>query len=365
MFFFAAHEVDVELGDAGLAEAVEFFTVSGDGADEAEAVHNFVGDEVGVVAADFAVMVVVVLAAILDEGSERGRKFFRLVLRNQIQDMIGNERGKPADAFAGELEVVGGPDGRGGHDFDFGEVAAGFLGALANEAEAPFDEIGIGELENDAVADAARGAESFGTVAGDPDARGLAIGPGKMRGDAVEVNSFAFVESAESADKFLKSFEGGGFFAEDATGAVPAADAELHAAAGKLIQRGEEAGGNGDVADGGIGDAGAEMHFFGVGGDERQERKRLHPDDVRVEDPAVGEAGGFGLAAEREDAVNRDVGFDGDAEVHKSLTGKQVDSRQLTAHSAEKSGEKKRGKRRDAERAERRKGKAGAALCSA
>ena len=79
LFFFAGHEVDVELGDASLAEAIEFLTVGGKGTDEAEAVHDFIGDEIGVVTADFAVVVVVVVAAIFDERSEALGQLFRLV----------------------------------------------------------------------------------------------------------------------------------------------------------------------------------------------------------------------------------------------------------------------------------------------
>jgi len=141
-----------------------------------------------------------------------------------------------------------------------------------------------------------------------------------MRGDAVEVDSFSGVEIAKDSDEVLERVERGGLFAEDATRAVAAADAELHAAARGEIERGEKAGGNGDVADGGIGDAGAEFQVLRVRGHEGEEREGFFPDDVRVEDPGVGEAGGFGLAGEREDAVDGDVGFDGDGEVHGGLT---------------------------------------------
>jgi hypothetical protein len=37
---------------------------------------------------------------------------------------------------------------------------------------------------------------------------------------------------------------------------------------------------------------------------------------VRIEDPSILKAGGFRLARERDDAVDRHVGLDGDAEVH-------------------------------------------------
>ena len=56
--------------------------------------------------------------------------------------------------------------------------------------------------------------------------------------------------------------------------------------------------------------------LFGVRGHERHQRERLHPDDVGIEDPAVAEADGFGLACEAYDAVDGEVGLDRDAEFH-------------------------------------------------
>src|SRR2546429_829887 len=54
-----------------------------DRAKDAEAVNDFVADEIGVVAPDFAVMVIVVPAAILDVGSQGSRQFLRLVFRSE------------------------------------------------------------------------------------------------------------------------------------------------------------------------------------------------------------------------------------------------------------------------------------------
>jgi len=79
-FFVATHEVDVELGDANFAEAVELFAVLVDGADDAEAVDDFVADKLGIVAADFAVVEIVILAAVFDERSESRRQFLGLYL---------------------------------------------------------------------------------------------------------------------------------------------------------------------------------------------------------------------------------------------------------------------------------------------
>src|SRR6267143_1458347 len=287
-----------------------------DGPDHAEAVDDFVGDEFGVVAADFAVVEIVVLAAVFYKRGQRGGQFFGLVFGDEVHHVIGDQGGKPADVFARGFQVVGGPDGGGGHHFDFAEIAAGFLCAFADEAETPVDQIRIGELENHTVADTSGGAEGLRAVACDPDAGNFAVGPGKFRGDAIEVNRFAGVQVAEDADKFLEIFESRGFFAEHAAGTVAAADAQFHAPARGQVEGGEQAGRNGDVANSGVCDAGTQAHFFRVGGHEREERKRLLPDHVGIENPAEGKAGAFGLAGEAENAIDGDVRFNGDTEIH-------------------------------------------------
>src|SRR5882762_1418476 len=119
-----------------------------DGPDHAEAVDDFVGDEFGVVAADFAVVEIVVLAAVFYKRGQRGGQFFGLVFGDEVHHVIGDQGGKPADVFARGFQVVGGPHGRGGHDFDFAEVTAGFFGAFAHEAEAPGNQVRVGKLEN-------------------------------------------------------------------------------------------------------------------------------------------------------------------------------------------------------------------------
>ena len=83
-----------------------------------------------------------------------------------------------------------------------------------------------------------------------------------MVADAFVIDCLAGVEFAEGFYELLEVLEGGGLFAEDAAGAVATADAHLHAAVRDEIERGEEAGGDGDVAHGGICDAGAEAHSF-------------------------------------------------------------------------------------------------------
>src|SRR5712691_9382854 len=56
LLFVAAHQIDVELRHAGAAQRLEFREVRLHRPQQAKAVHDFVGDKRGVVAAHFAMM---------------------------------------------------------------------------------------------------------------------------------------------------------------------------------------------------------------------------------------------------------------------------------------------------------------------
>src|SRR5712692_8402656 len=80
LLFIAAHQINVELGDADLAQNFELLAMFLDGADQTKTVNDFVGDEISVVTADLAMVMVVILAAIADEGRQALGKLFGLVL---------------------------------------------------------------------------------------------------------------------------------------------------------------------------------------------------------------------------------------------------------------------------------------------
>src|SRR5712671_6335711 len=239
LFLIAAHQIDVELRDADFPQRFQFLTVLFDGADKAKAVDDLIGHKISVVAADFAMVQVVVLTTIFHKRNQRRGQLFRLVFRNEVHYVIGDERGEPAHAFAGKLQIGRGPDWRGGHHFDFCWVAAGFFGALADKAKGPFDQIRIGKLQDDAVTNAPGGAQCFWSITGHPDWRNAAVGPRKTRAYTFKLDGFSRVERAERSHEFFEILERSGLFAEHAARAVSAANAELHAAARENIQRGE------------------------------------------------------------------------------------------------------------------------------
>src|SRR5438094_9346961 len=122
--------------------------------DDTESVHNFIAHKFRVAAADFGMVEIVVRLSIAYIRGQFGRQFLRLVTRDQVDHVIGNQRWKPSYAFASRLFVVGNPYRGCAHDFYLREVAPRLLRSIFDEAKAPLDEIRIGELQNDAVADA-------------------------------------------------------------------------------------------------------------------------------------------------------------------------------------------------------------------
>src|SRR5438128_212154 len=86
-------------------------------------------------------------------------------------------------------------------------------------------------------------------------------------------------------------------------------DAEVHPAAGKLLQHRQHARCDRWLAGGWVRHAGAEAHPFAVLRHEGEEHVRLLPQHVAVEEPAVTEAGRLGEPRERRDPSERMVGL--------------------------------------------------------
>ena len=65
LLFIAAHQINVELGNAHIREFAQFVAVSLGRTNQAEAVHDFIRNKVCIVAFDLAMVLVIILAAIL------------------------------------------------------------------------------------------------------------------------------------------------------------------------------------------------------------------------------------------------------------------------------------------------------------
>src|SRR6478672_9002268 len=91
LLFLTAHQVDVELGDSEAGKLLKFLAMRFGRAHEAKTIYNFIGDELRVAAVDFAMLLVIVSTTVADKRSESGREFIRLITREQVDDVIGNQ----------------------------------------------------------------------------------------------------------------------------------------------------------------------------------------------------------------------------------------------------------------------------------
>src|SRR5206468_7166622 len=133
-FLLAAHQVNVELGDARVKELLESAPVLFHSPDYAEAINNLVRYKRGVVASHFGMMMVIVAFAVFDVSGELRRELLGLVTRNQVHHMVGDEGGEPAHAVSSQGDVFRDPDGGRAHDLYLRELPSRFLSAFPHEA---------------------------------------------------------------------------------------------------------------------------------------------------------------------------------------------------------------------------------------
>src|SRR5579864_679161 len=107
--FVAAHQINIELRHAHRAQSLQLFAMRLDRADQTKTVGDFVGDERRVVAAHFAMMQIIVSAAIAHVRDKCGGQFLRFIFCNQINHVIRNQRGKPTHALARHGQIIRNP----------------------------------------------------------------------------------------------------------------------------------------------------------------------------------------------------------------------------------------------------------------
>src|SRR4051794_30860465 len=127
------HQVDVELVDAEALELAQLGDVVVDGAQDAEALDDLVGDELGVGVADTPVMGVVVALARLDVVGQRPGDVAPLaVALDDVGHVVADHPAEPAALLARVVEVVADIGRRRDADGDRIGVAPGLLGGLAD-----------------------------------------------------------------------------------------------------------------------------------------------------------------------------------------------------------------------------------------
>ena len=198
-------------------------------------------------------------------------------------------------------------------------VAALLLRGRPRRLHDPLDDVRVGELDDDAVAHAARDGQRLRPVAGDVHRDlGAALGPLERQLLLVPLDRPAVHQVLHHPQAPLELGDPDRLQADDAPRRVAAADAHHHPAAGEVLHGRVPAGRDRRVADPRVGDAVAELDPFGLVRDEREQRVGLLPEDVRVVRPAVLEAVPLGELDQLEHPRERRIGHDGHAELHGS-----------------------------------------------
>ena len=175
-----------------------------------------------------------------------------------------------------------------------------------------------------AVGDPAGELERLRPVAGDPYRQTLLARPVKPERRAFVGHFAPFTEVADHGRRLLEHREIGGLLAQDATGRVPAADAQVHPPSGKLLEDREDARGDRRLPGRRVRHTGPKPHPVGVLGHEREQHVGLLPEHVAVEEPSVREARGLRASRERDHAIERVVRFQRESEVHEVRNPSEV-----------------------------------------
>ena len=179
-----AHQVDVELVDADRLELAQLGDRQLGAAEDAEAVADLVRDELAVLRADAGVLVVVIELPRRDEVGERpgDDRAVAAVAVDQVLDVVRDHRGEPAHLLA-RLGQIGRDVARRADDaLEDRRVPARRRCRLAGRVHDPLDDVRVGQLDDDPVADATGDGEGLRPVAGD-----VHLDPGQLRADPREL----------------------------------------------------------------------------------------------------------------------------------------------------------------------------------
>ena len=314
-FLVAVHEIQVELVDAGLGELVQLGDVLLGRPEQAEPVGHVVADERRVGRSDLRVMEVVIALAIADVAGQGCRQLLARVLVDEVDDVVRDERREPAGPLAPDLARAD-VACRGRLDGDRRRIAAGSGGSLADLADEPADEIGVGQLEDDPVGHATGHRQGHRTVAGDPHRERPAAGPREVEVGPLVGDRASLDEGLDDDDRLFEGGHRGGRLAEHATGGVPAPDAEIHPATRHLVEDRKGRCRHRRFAGRRIRDACPEPEPRRGLGHQGQQDVRLAPQHVRIEQPAVVEPGRLGLAGQGKGALERVIGLEREPELH-------------------------------------------------
>ena len=293
-----------------------------DSAEHAESIDDAVRNEVGGGVAGAAVVGVVVVRAVLDVVGKRLRQARRIVAVafDEIGHVVADHSAEPAQLLALMGDVVtdvGWRDHTGG---DRARRAPLRRGGLHDRGPGPFEDLRVGELQDEAVGVASDAVERAGAVAGSPHGELPAVlHPRKPEVRPVVIDRLAGHQALDHPHGLDHLGQRPGLAPDHPQRRVAAPDAADCPRAVGVVQRREGRSEHRPVARAGVGHHRTDDDPLGLGQDPGEDDERLLPQHRRVEHPHVGKAVRLGPLGELDHAPGRGIGLQYDAEVHRFL----------------------------------------------
>src|SRR5580704_11425037 len=118
--------------------------------------------------------------------------------------MVRNQGREPTHALSSHFQIVRNPDWSTGHDLDLLRISTSSFRSLLNEANAPLDQVRIGELQNNAITHASSKLEYLWSISSNPHGRNATRSPSQPCFSTFVVN---FLAAGEIAKIFYGFFQ--------------------------------------------------------------------------------------------------------------------------------------------------------------
>ena len=266
-------------------------------------------------------MVRVVICLTLRDVVGEGNRHHGLVVPvpiDQIDDVVAHHAAEPPELLALVIQVVPHVGGRNDTDLDVVRLPAGLHRCVVDRLHRPLEDLGIRQLEDEAVRVPAHRCERPRAVARSPHRQVPAlVDPRDLDLEPVVDHGLARNEAFDDRHGLDHVRKGPGFEADVPERGVPTPHAADRPFTEHLVERGEQGRQDGGIPCPGIRDHRADDHALGVREDLAEDDERFLPQHVAVERPCVCEAVALCRHGELDHLLRRWVRLEYDAEVHQ------------------------------------------------
>ena len=261
-------------------------------------------------------MVVVVSLAVRDVPGQGLRQLLTGIPVDQVDHVVAHQGREPSGPLATELPRA--DVGRRRRLYpDAARRPPGGRLRLTQLRDEPADQVGIGQLQDQAVGHPSGHGQRHRSIPGHPHRELPLPGPWEDELGALVGHRSPLDQVANDDDRLFQRLHGGRRLAEDPSSAVAAPDSQVHPAPAQLVEHRQRRCRHARLARGRVRDAGPEPEPLAGLGHQGEEDISLAPQDVAVEEPPVAEPVGFGSACQLPGALDVVLRLEGEPKVHR------------------------------------------------